>query len=233
MKKIISLVLMIAILLSCSAFAEEFTFHNRTKFGMTKEEVLAIENEFGLTFSLPLLDFFADSEKEVVRCNSIAEYGTIAAGIPNSTIGYCFDDNGKMCMGRYDFGIADINAFTTIENSLTKKYGETEFTSKSQMEMNPHIFFYNNWPFTIKLEFTAANLAWYAFGPTPYVLEEYSQRLILNEDGSGIYIEHGLYSAYYDTLKETDYTHILNYKFVDADTINYLTFAEDKATDDL
>lgn len=246
MKKIVSLILMLAMLMGISAFAEEFTFHNGTKFGMTKEEVLAIENENGLEFALYDSNVFADSDGNIYKGkeNTIAEYGTMAAGIPDSVISYVFDEEGKMSMGRYTFDLSECSfghrneselatAFSTIEQSLIKKYGDTEYTFDNQTEMNMPVFIYKNWPFTLKIEFMASNLhskSNYGF-TTEYIMMNYSQRLLTNDDGTGIYIEHGLYMVPFADYNS--YKHVLSYKFVDADTINYLTFADDKALDDL
>lgn len=129
MKKIISLVLMVVMLFSVSAFAEEevFTLHNGTTFGMTMEEVIELEANGG---------FALEKEKEPLKAGNdiLRGIGTIA-NQKDSKIGYCFLDNQLYEM-YYEF-VTTETSYNAIENSLVEKYGDTEFSSKTGFTFPP------------------------------------------------------------------------------------------------
>ena len=122
MKRIISLMLMIAILLSCCAYAEEvFYLHNGTTFDMSFDEIKETEKNSGV-----------ELKEEINATSAFLTATDTIAGQPNSRLEYYFS-NGKLKEMRYVFVSygkkAQITAFDTIENGLIKKYGETEYSS--------------------------------------------------------------------------------------------------------
>lgn len=123
MKRIISLVLMIAMLLSVSAFAEEeFTLHSGTKFGMSVDEVVKLEQEAG----------FDVIESTLGTSGYLQVKGEIA-GHEDAYALYYFDDNdGPMHRMTYRF---DDNDYQAMENTLEKKYGATEYSSLTGMSL--------------------------------------------------------------------------------------------------
>ncbi len=112
MKKIVSLLLslMIFVCFSCSASAEAFTIHNGTTFGMTEEEVFALEKEHG--FSREDSDTYGPNVKGKV------------AGFEDSTVYYGFNSDGKLVSVTYNIGQdSNTSRYNTIYDGLQSKYG--------------------------------------------------------------------------------------------------------------
>jgi|GEM_PF-2005302 hypothetical protein len=128
MKRIISLVLMVATLFSISAFAEEeFALHSGVCMGMSKEQAIEAEEKNGFT---PIIE-----DNDTIRVE-----GTIAS-IRNSSITYIFEDD-KLVGASYrlpDY-LSEKNplqsmyllkkdmmeAWIRVSDALTDKYGVPE-----------------------------------------------------------------------------------------------------------
>lgn len=173
MKKIIILVLMFAMLFSVSASAEEkFTLHNGTKFGMTIEEVIAIEGNNGFSLS---------TYETGTMCHGL---GTIA-NQPNSSISYYFGDNNSLW--RMDYGFNSLETFDIVEKGLISKYGNTDFSSDTGLAF-PNIYTDSETPQA------SVPLTSYYVGDGILNFDarllKYSHRLIELDDGQCIFIEH-------------------------------------------
>lgn len=122
MKKIVSLMLMIAMLLSVSAFAdEEFTLHSGTKFGMSVDEVVKLEQEAGF-----------DVRKSTLETDGFLQVKGKIAGHDDASANYYFTDSGALYRMYYRFSGDDYQA---MENTLEKKYGATEYSSLTGMSL--------------------------------------------------------------------------------------------------
>lgn len=120
MKRIIS-ILFVVIQLICvnSAFSEEynkpvFEIHNGVQFGMTMEEVIALEAAAGVTLKKINPDKYG--------WEGLSGEGTVA-GQERTSIYYSFI-YGKLVQADYVFNARD--TFNTLENALIKKYGESD-----------------------------------------------------------------------------------------------------------
>ena len=107
------------------SLAEEFTIHAGTKFGDTREEVMAKET----------LLYCGENGKD-----GISFRGTVA-GFDNSKVYYNFDDNVKLIEVYYGFNSYDgsrssrtiQNIYETLLDGLTQKYGN-EITDKDYIK---------------------------------------------------------------------------------------------------
>ncbi len=119
MKKIVAGILaFMLVLLSSIALAEKdepvFEIHNGVQFGMTKEEVIALEAAAGVVLE---------------KTNPNSGYDglsaeTTIAGCKNTILVYSFAYN-RLVQAGYCFLTFDM--FNTLENALIKKYGETDY----------------------------------------------------------------------------------------------------------
>ena len=109
--------LMIAMLFSISAFAEEeeFTLHSGTKFGMTIDEVVKLEQEAGF-----------DVRKSTLETDGFLQVKGKIAGHEDARANYYFTDSGALYRMVYGFS-GDV--YQAMENALEKKYGATEYSS--------------------------------------------------------------------------------------------------------
>jgi len=189
MKKIISLVLMIAMLFSMSAFAEEeFTLHNGLKFGMTKEEVYEAEKAAGV----PLTE------------DELYDYtweGTIA-GERNSKLFILINDSGLYKM-HYEFD--SLESYDTLNNGLIEKYGKTTYSSETGVYLDE--------PTTDHIDSIP-----YVFTDT-YSNARYSQWLIPYSDTQSIFIEHYVFqrdrisfSKIYESFSRVE--HVISYELL-------------------
>lgn len=179
MKKLISMLLAIIIsMASVSAFAEEFTLHSGTKFGMTRDEVKAIETSKGYTVentSLKYSFYDTDGEYYFKETNALKIKGSMA-GVENSNLYYYFNDNNELFAAVYKFGEFannnNVGEYFDIQNTLSQKYSEN-WQEVSASEKYPRIIdcFYNE----------------LVQNPTVYSLDMYS---IENPDNSQIHINH-------------------------------------------
>ena len=227
MKKIISLVLMVAMLFSLSAFAEEeeFTLHSGVKFGMTLEEVKTCEENAGFTFR----EYFD---------GSYCIEGKIA-GIDESQINYYFVD-GALVQGLYTFPVASPQAhhqsidvsradYAAISDLLNEKYGVSEYcTLTSKIYPVPSI---------INDDLICSSFGEHDFWKHPerawahcnYATQIYEEWLIYLPDGSGVYIHHCLYG----NTDGIETYHKIYYTIYDAETISEINDASEKASSDL
>ena len=110
MKKITALMTLILILTMCnSAFADSFSIHSGVQFGMTKNEIIALESANGF------------EARQDSHYGGLIVEGKIA-GYHGSDIRYSFKDNA-LTAAHYHFGSSDSNVFSTIKETLVSKYG--------------------------------------------------------------------------------------------------------------
>ena len=207
MKKIIGIILIITILFSTLAFAEEeFTLHNGTKFGMEPSEVEKIEAENGLTL-----------EKKVVdRCSYL--YGeTKIANCDSTAIQYMFKDNALYQLS-YLFDGDD--SYIGIENSLIIKYGETAYSSITGIAFP-----------TVGDVFTPFES--YSTEDAAFDRRDYSHRLIQISDSEYVFIEHYTFAYLFKPTNFTHNFHHLEYTAVDAETAQLILNSIQKVNDDL
>ena len=171
MKKVVGFILLFAVMMNSSALAEVFTLHNGTQFGMSKEEVIELEKANGF-----VLEELSPSE----GFERLMGKGTIASQ-PNSSVWYFFDTNGSLIRMNYLF--PDGKTFDSIEDSLNKKYGETQYSSETNLEF-PHL--YDSKYASSKIPFTShSDGQLFANERT-----DYSHRLVEADNGEYIFIEH-------------------------------------------
>lgn len=137
MKRIIGLLLIIAMLIATSAFAEEeFTMHAGTRFGMTKDEIK--KQEAYLSFEdVNKSGAFFPSDNYIMSGN------TYVAG-KNGTILYFFDEYDKMIACVYHFAGNTANPLTKLEyndliSTLTEKYGTPVGDRSGYIEIGKYI----------------------------------------------------------------------------------------------
>lgn len=172
---LVSLVLMLATQL---AFAdEEFTLHNGTKFGMNKDEVLKLESSKG--FSITYESGF----------NFASGTGTIA-NQPDTEIYYNFNGDGELSSMKYSF--SNVNSFDIIEKNISKKYGETEYSSDTLKEL-PTISSFPTVPFSGDAR------------------GKYSQRFLEIGDGQYVLIDHYVNIRKTSTGEVVQKSHCLDY----------------------
>lgn len=204
MKKIISLVLMLVMMFSVSAFAEdEFSLHSGVKFGMTFEEVKALEKEAG---------FATESHEE---WNYLVAKGTIA-GQKDSNVYYFFYDNKSLNWMEYSF---EGDVFQIMESSLENKYGSTEYSSMSGLFLPK--FTVTGHEFT---DFSVGNTVYGNLVNETTLTCDYSQRIIPISDTEYVYIEckhtiilfdgHDIKNPY--TVEQTN----VHYVLLDAATVD-------------
>lgn len=217
MKRIISLMLMIAILLSCCAYAEEvFYLHNGTTFDMSFDEIKETEKNSGV-----------ELKEEINATSAFLTATDTIAGQPNSRLEYYFS-NGKLKEMRYVFVSygkkAQITAFDTIENGLIKKYGETEYSSITGASY-PAVEGFS--------PFDNQRLS----GSEQFIRLDYSQRLIKISDTQYVFIQHYVseyrFSGYGLSGSNSSYTHKLVYEPVDAETAEMILKEMNSAMSDL
>lgn len=153
MKKRLSAILS-ALLVFCSlsfAYADEFTLHNGTKFGMTMEEVSSIEKEKGYEVEETTARYIFVNKEDGETYSGPAPVLKISgsmAGVPDSTLYYYFEDD-KLFAVLYEFQNRDeehngiytsltYSDYDEIQSSLEKKYtGEWSYTGTTGMSELP------------------------------------------------------------------------------------------------
>lgn len=176
MKKILCLVISLIVLLSSvSAFAEEFTVHSGVTFGMSKDEVIACENEAGFSSQT--------AKRNAAFCNDMKHHTDVLqlsgkiAGQDGAMILYHFNSADEMEAAVYWFG----GEASTIKEALIDKYGESdsEFTliAASKLETEAYSFYTDGLSME-ELGLTTANL-----------FDECSWR-VDQEDGSSVVISY-------------------------------------------
>ena len=127
MKRVSCIILIILVLSHSIAFSESFEVRNGIHFGMTKEEVIAVEEQNGNS---------ADSVYDGNYIKDGLTYQEVTiAGIPGSRIDYYFDEGGLneivYWLGSLDVNLvseqAAYSTFLTMESALSEKYGEYNY----------------------------------------------------------------------------------------------------------
>lgn len=127
MKKTISIILISAIFAVCmfgSSTAEEFSLHNGVQFGMTLDEVKAIEsdkNEYVIESKGKCTYYDDDGDYVAKDCITLEVYGSMA-GIAQSIMTYCFNDEGHLFAAYYEFGEHDFESYNQIQELIESKY---------------------------------------------------------------------------------------------------------------
>jgi len=111
MKKLILLILVLCTLTSCAKKNEEFEIRNGIKFGMSKEEVIAIEGE--------------PSSKDEYRKEINYEHDFIK-GIDSYTV-FRFNQMDELAALLYLMPPCVDEEYTVIDNELVQKYGQPIF----------------------------------------------------------------------------------------------------------
>ena len=125
MKRIIGvcITLIMVLIMVNSSIAEDFTLHSGVKFGMTLDEITALESAKG--FNLEDID----ADYGFSRIAYIKKIRGKIAGIEKSFIDYLFDENNKMFAATYSLGTLPEEwepDYSNIENALIKKYGDPD-----------------------------------------------------------------------------------------------------------
>lgn len=223
MKRIISLTLLIVMLLSASAIAEDFTLHSGVRFGMSTTEVESAEKSNGF------LPKSSDGETSVT--------GSIA-GIKEAAIEYYYFEN-KLFLANYDLGYTykketdEINQlqsdYEMISDSLQMKYGSTEYNWLSNKKYNLPDRYHDKCTSAFgKQEWY---IEWYKKigSDDPGVLiDKYEQWLVMFDDGSGVLIDHCLW-----WLNNSQYNHDIFYTHFDKDIIQIDNDQQQQRMDDL
>lgn len=122
MKKLSCILIAVVLMLtSTSGIGEEFSLHNGSTFGMTKEEVVELESNAGITFeeSTSGNNFFPSNLPRL-------EATTYAAGREGTSVYYLFNKNEKVNSLLYissDFMQEPIENDDVL-NTLNEKYGK-------------------------------------------------------------------------------------------------------------
>lgn len=111
MKRLVSLLMVFAMMMISTAWAEEFTIHSGVKFGMSVDEVIAAEKANG--FSAKLND------------NGEVSFEGQVAGYKETNVYYQFV-NQYLVSARYQFNAnrTKDDIFKVVQRTLTEKYGE-------------------------------------------------------------------------------------------------------------
>lgn len=125
MKRICSIVLIMMLIFTSSAFAEEFTLHSGVIFGMSKEDVASLEQ--GAGFECEKIE----AEETTANPSAVIQVKGKIASIENSSIYYAFDADNKLFSASYVLGSTVNNddsdkEYEIIEKALCEKYGEPE-----------------------------------------------------------------------------------------------------------
>ena len=132
MKKYVSCVLALAIILSCTSisYAEEFSIRNGIQFGMSIEQVRSIEEKNGS----PKYEDVKDYDSKHYPGYSVLKIATASiGGIDTSSYGkivYCFDKNKHLDCIVYEFGTHFPKAsadekYVKIKKTMEEKYGKS------------------------------------------------------------------------------------------------------------
>lgn len=215
MKKTISIVLLLLIVLSSSiAYAENISLPAGLKFGMSISEAVAVSG-FSKSSLPAYLENYIDARDLFFMDECIS--GEVSIGGLDAQMTALFDLSGLKQV-KYSFitgkrtessGIDDeiMQNYTFVEDSLQQKYGEGLNPSVNKHMYMPLIDEAMEYPFTYTL-FGNRTTTWekvYSLSPT--------LRLISCEDGSSVYIDH------YVQVRSDKYgdmqTHYLTYTYYD------------------
>lgn len=228
MKKIISFVLMVVMLLSISALAmEDFTLHNGTKFGMSPQEIVDTEAEHGF-----VVEFDKNSKMGSV-------YGDGRVANFDCHVSYKCPEDSMITMV-YEFDHSEVESsdyseyvtrFDTIEEGLIQKYGTADYSSQTGFSFPKVGSFGNNYkddyPFCGGKNVTGSKF------DMEGVREEYSHRLIELSDGNYVLIDHVVYSLRLLNSKNKRYYHQLRYKLLTEEEAQVIHQSMNDFADDL
>lgn len=172
MKRNVIIVFLLFALLFVSAYAEDFTLHSGTAFGMSQEKVIELESKNG--FSLEKIPDFEGFQRLMGK-------GTIA-GNSNSSVWYHFDAEGSLVHMKYL--LSDPDTFDAVEEGLKKKYGGTEYTTGTGLEFPFVIYDTDIESFRIPFISHSDGVLF------ENIRTDYSHRLISMNDGKYVFIDH-------------------------------------------
>ena len=207
MKKAISLLLLLVLLLglTSNSFSEEFTLHNGTTFGMTRDEVIETEAAAGFTVE-------KDEESGYLHGEGMI------ANQADTGISYHFDEKDALFYMYYSFSVPD--TYDVVEQGLIKKYGPTDYNSETGLKF-PHLEG-KNWgtvPFDSFINFDGID----SQVKMEATIGKYSHRLIDLPNGQSIFIEHYTYSYLQYVYGEFNYSndgHYVKYRLLDENEAN-------------
>lgn len=248
MKKIISLALMVTMLFSVSAFAEEFTLHNGTKFGMSMQDVAAAELSKGFSVSPEGDGLYGEG---------------IIAGRSPSAVRYFFDENEKLVHCDYFIFLDHQNSsnngnYASTNESLISKYGTPIATKETGTSLSVHsdfspsvkgLFAMDNTGYPMTGESISGEIYTVPIGSdgknaklVMYECPRYSQWLIEQADGTAILIDHCyiIERYHFSTNGELapgddylSYYEMINYTLLSTEDVESLDESTNKAMDDL
>lgn len=132
MKKIISLFLIIAILVSCVAFAEEtFTIHNGVTFGMEKQQVREIEESAGFKYGIDsVMGKVAGQDNTTI----MFYYNNDGTNLEYYNIPLCGEKGLNKCVYKFCMlGGNPASVHSSMLDALTKKYGAPMYESATEL----------------------------------------------------------------------------------------------------
>ena len=122
MKRMVcTLALLLVLVLSVSALAEEFTLHSGVKFGMTIEEVMQAEKDAGFEPTEGTID--TQNCSEIHQKNGVHIEEQQVAGVDDAYIQYHFDNEGKLDSAIYNLRRGYFES-SDIKDSMIEKYGK-------------------------------------------------------------------------------------------------------------
>ena len=177
MKRFICIVSVFIVCLAVlgTALAEEFSLHSGVTFGMTIDDIKALEESKG----------FETSQNELWP-NEITISGTIAGIERGALINYTVDEQGSLFKAFYFLGnnaapaAQRISEYETINDALTQKYGASVYNTGNMQIANV--------PETLFGEKTTG--FGFCQGVAGGEIHTYNQWLLDQDDGSKILIDH-------------------------------------------
>lgn len=210
MKKILSVLIFLVMLMSVSAVAEEFTLHSGTKFGMSANEVKRLEAQNGFKFSTTP---YSDTDLQ----------GTgIVANQSNTTIYYSISATQGVTQMQYVF--ENHKSFDAIEEGLIAKYGETDYSSETWKEFPQLVKMGSG----CTIPFTS-----YDYNTLSFARKDYSHRILKTEDGLYVFIEHYTSESGNIFSSRVSYSHVLTYHLVSESYANEILNGASSLNEDL
>ena len=225
------LVICLSLCVCFGASAESFSVRNGITFGMSSDEIIAIEKANGNEPQLNSYGTYTVVNVETTIASipmSMVQYtvtNTAEGSIHTSDALYCFV---------YELGCNDtsktrsdlIASFDTLNASLREKYGEPDL-STSPGESRKMVVSGRAWEFSTNVFNNYSDNSDFAnlLGLNGHMLHgsvKTSEWLIENTDGTYLKIEHLLIYGGTDTVSEDDYlyNHYLGYQLLTEDEIN-------------
>ena len=231
MKKIISLVLMVAMLLSGIAFAEELTLFGlfgNVHMGCPYDEVETLLGEYGsISTSSPLTRIgtaYDDNDINILRMRNIT-----IAGIEESEVVFAFDENEKVYQCLYTFGTASVDTDSSLteaeadsmylatQTMLTNKYGIPEYEYFDEQSTYVLYSFADKLgvPFSNCVEM--ANSIEKSIIPNQTYCDKVSEWLVLQSNGDAILIDNFIG---YTSMNGRSYQTYILYTYIPAEVLN-------------